>query len=1009
MFATLSAAVKRQVTHLSRPVFSQCSRPFHASLCRLQEVNTNDSLLSGTSATYIDQMFEAWSQNPAKVHASWDAYFRNLQAGISPGQAFQDPLSLPGGEARASVGGAVAASPQALQQAISESLKVFLLIRAYQVRGHEIANLDPLHIEEHAKEHYRARTPPAELDYTYYGFTEADLDREFFIGTGVMTGFLSANRTSQTLRHLIARLKETYCGSIGVEYMHISGREECNWIRDKFETADKMKYTKEEKIRILDRLTWADHLESFFKTKFSSAKRFGVEGCESFITGMKAIIDQGVDLGVENIVIGMPHRGRLNVLANVVRKPLEQILCEFQGQKTSNDSDQWGNSGDVKYHLGTSYDRVYPNGKAIHLSLVANPSHLEAVDPLVCGKVRAHQHYTGDATRKKSMGLLIHGDAAFAGQGVVYETMQMSDLYDYTTGGTIHVVVNNQIGFTTTPIEARSGLYCTEVAKSVNAPIFHVNADKPEAVDFVCRLAVEYRQKFQKDVVIDIIGYRRNGHNEADQPAFTQPLMYQLIAAQPPVLKLYGEKLVKEGVLTEEEVKSISQRVMHRFEEAWESSKTYKMTVKEWLSSRWQGFKSPAQLARIHDTGMNLDVLKSLGTSISTIPADFTPHRMIAKIYNDRLTSIQTGKLIDFATGEGLAMGSLLLENNHVRLSGQDVERGTFSHRHAVIHDQVNARKYVALKHLSQNQADFIVCNSNLSEFGVLGFELGYSLANPNSLVIWEAQFGDFANGAQVIIDQFISSGESKWLRQSGLVINLPHGYDGQGPEHSSARLERFLQMSDEDPDVFPEMDIAKRKQIQQHNWQIVNCTTPANYFHVLRRQVHREFRKPLIVITPKRMLKLKAAFSNLEEFGPGQRFKRFIGEVHPEQVAADDKIRRIILCSGQVYYDLIEERTRQQVKDVVVCRVEQLSPFPFDHVCNAAKKYANAEVMWVQEEPLNMGAWTYVQPRIETATRALGTARPKAVGRACAAAPATGFPSIHAQELKRILTNAFA
>ncbi|KAK7837834.1 2-oxoglutarate dehydrogenase [Quercus suber] len=904
-----------------------------------------DSFLDGTSSVYLEELQRAWEADPSSVDESWDNFFRNFV-------------------------GHAATSPGISGQTIQESMRLLLLVRAYQVNGHTKAKLDPLGLEE--------REIPAELDPALYGFTEADLDREFFLGVWTESGFLSENRPVQTLRSILTRLEQAYCGSIGFEYMHIANHDKCNWLREKIETPTPMEYNRQRREVMLDRLIWSTQFENFLATKWTTAKRFGLEGGETLIPGMKEMFDRAADLGVESIVIGMPHRGRLNVLGNVVRKPLRQIFSEFSGgTKPVDEIGLYTGTGDVKYHLGTSYDRPTRGGKRIHLSLVANPSHLEAVDPVVVGKTRAKQYYSNDEDRTKNMGVLIHGDGSFAGQGVVYETLHLSALPNYTTGGTIHIVVNNQVAFTTDPRAGRSSQYCTDVAKALDAPIFHVNADDMEAVVHVCELAAEWRQTFHSDVVVDLVCYRRFGHNEIDEPSFTQPKMYKVIRNHPSALEIYQNKLLESGQVMKEDIDKIHNKVNTILNEEFLASKDYVPQRRDWLSSHWSG--------------------------------------AVKKVYEQRAQMIETGEGIDWAVGEALAFATLLVEGNHVRLSGQDVERGTFSHRHSVVHDQETGEKYCPLDHviMNQNEEMFTVSNSSLSEFGVLGFELGYSMENPNSLVIWEAQFGDFANGAQVIYDQFLSSGESKWLRQTGLVVLLPHGYDGQGPEHSSARLERFLQMSDDNPYVIPEMDSTLRKQIQECNWQVVNVTTPANYFHVLRRQIHREFRKPLIVMAPKNLLRHKDCKSNLSEFDDvqghagfdkqGTRFKRLIKDQNNHS-DLEEGIRRL------VYYELDEERKKADAKDVAICRVEQLCPFPYDLIQRELKRYPNAEIVWCQEEPMNMGAFYYISPRLYTTVRALGRGTIddiKYVGRAPSAASATGFYSVHVKEQTELVQKA--
>lgn len=948
-----------------------------------------DSFLDASSSVYLEELQRAWEDDPNSVDESWDNFFRNFV-----GQA--------------------ATSPGISGQTIQESMRLLLLVRAYQVNGHMKAKHDPLGLEE--------REIPDDLNPEFYGFTQADFDREFFIGVWSMSGFLSENRPVQTLRSIINRLEQAYCGSVGYEYMHIANKEQCNWLRNKIETVKPREYSAERREVILDRLIWSTQFENFLATKWTAAKRFGLEGGESLIPGMKEMFDRASDLGVESIVIGMPHRGRLNVLANVVRKPLRQIFNEFSGgTKPVEEQGLYTGTGDVKYHLGTSYDRPTRSGKMIHLSLVANPSHLEAVDPVVIGKTRAKQYHSNDVDRKKNMGILIHGDGSFAGQGVVYETLHLSALPNYTTGGTIHIVVNNQVAFTTDPRSGRSSDYCTDVAKSLNVPIFHVNGDDMEAVVHVFELAAEWRQKFHCDAVVDVVCYRRFGHNEIDEPSFTQPKMYQVIRNHPSSVEIYQNKLLELGVITKEGIEAIHNKVNSILNEEFINSKDYVTNRRDWLSAYWTGFKSPEQISRIRNTGVNPEILKRVGQAITTLPETFKPHRAVKKIFDVRAQMIETGIGIDWALAEALAFAALVVEGNHVRLSGQDVERGTFSHRHSVLHDQVTGERYCPLDHLilNQNEEMFTVSNSSLSEFAVLGFELGYSMENPNSLVLWEAQFGDFANGAQVMFDQFLSSGESKWLRQTGLVCLLPHGYDGQGPEHSSARVERYLQMSDDNPYTIPEMEPTLRKQIQECNWQVVNVTTPANYFHVLRRQIHREFRKPLIVIAPKNLLRHKDCKSNLSEFDDvqghpgfdkqGTRFKRLIKDQnnHSER---EEGIRRLVLCSGKVYYELDDQRKKVDGKDVAICRVEQLCPFPYDLVQRELKRYPNAEIVWCQEEPMNMGAYSYIAPRLCTAMKALGRGTMediKYVGRNTSAATATGFYSVHLKEQANLVEKA--
>ncbi|KAG0262061.1 2-oxoglutarate dehydrogenase E1 component [Actinomortierella ambigua] len=1010
--ATLSRAatpLARQSALLMRSSLAKTTAPVAAFMTarkistsaaaqNASEVKAKDSFLQGSSASYVEEMYSAWLKDPKSVHLSWQIYFRNQAGGMSASESFQAPPTIP------TSGGVPNLVPgiQAGSSDVIDHLKVQLLVRAYQVRGHHVALLDPLGLNK------ADLTPisPRELDITHYGFSEKDLDRTFSLGPGILPGFMSTG-TNQTLRQIVDHLKKIYCGSIGVEYIHIPDRDRCDWIRQRVEVPKPYEYTLEEKTMILDRLIWSDSFERFVAAKYPSEKRFGLEGGESLIPGMKALIDRSVEHGVESIIMGMPHRGRLNVLSNVVRKPHESIFSEFSGN-SAND----GFSGDVKYHLGMNYERPTPSGKPVHLSLVANPSHLEAADGVVLGKTHAIQHYSNDNERTRSLAVLLHGDAAFAGQGVVYETLGFMDLPAYSTGGTIHIVVNNQIGFTTDPRFARSTAYCTDIAKSINAPIFHVNADDVEAVNYVHQLAADWRKEFHTDVVIDLVCYRRHGHNETDQPSFTQPIMYKAINKQRPALEKYIEQLIKEGSFKEEQIDAMKKRVWNILEENYAKSKDYKATSKEWMTSSWHGFKSPAELASeilpAYPTGAPIETLKHVGETISSAPPGFKVHSNLKRILKVRAETITQGANIDWATAEALAFGTLLTEGKHVRLAGQDVERGTFSHRHAVLHDQETDSLYVPLKNLSHGQASFSVSNSSLSEFGALGFELGYSLVNPNSLILWEAQFGDFANNAQCIIDQFIASGEKKWLQRTGLCMLLPHGYDGQGPEHSSARIERYLQMCDDNPFVYPSQEKLSR-QHQDCNMQVVYCSTPANYFHALRRQIHRDYRKPLIAFNSKLLLRHPMARSSLEDMTGETTFKRFIPD-SGETLVSNDKVKKHILCSGQVYYALARARELNQIDDIAISRVEQLNPFPYDRVKEYTDKYPNAEVVWCQEEPLNMGGWAHVAPRIRTTLKESEhhkQADVKYAGREPSASVAAGNKKTHLQEEYAFLADA--
>ena len=970
------------------------------------------------------------------MHASWNAYFSNLDAGVDPVAAYAAPPGLAGTTGGATPKVQHSSTPGNVK---SDSLGLSYLIDAYQTRGHEMANLDPLQFHAH-----RHPQGAPELDYKVHGFTDADLDRKLNLlgsSSGGNTGYLNliASNPSQvpTLREVVAGLNATYCGNIGVEYMHMGSRDKRNWIRNQVEHPKWNTFSKEKKMHIHERLAFSDQFEKYLANKFNTAKRFGLEGGESCIAGLKAMVDRGSELGAESFTFGMPHRGRLNVLANVMRKPMPIIFKEFQGTHYDLDEylrNDWSSAGDVKYHLGTSVDRTYPDGRRVHLALVANPSHLEAVNPVVLGKVRAKQFFAGNspADMLKHVPVLLHGDAAFAGQGIVYETMQLAKVDDFAVGGTVHLIVNNQVGFTTDPVNSRSTMYSSDLGKAFDVPIFHCNGDDPLAVVTAFEMAIEWRQEFKEDCIIDVVCYRRYGHNELDQPMYTQPAMYSKIAKHQDTLTIYEKQLVAQGVAKQEELDAVRAKVNAQLDKDFEASKTTDVSKSDWLGNKWKGFLSPRQKSRIQATGYDISKLREIGLKMSKIPEDVHIHKQLRKIFDAREKSIENSEGIDWATAEALAFGTLLMEGNHVRLTGQDVQRGTFSHRHAVVKDQKTGVSYTPLnnlaKHMSANvalagkgvnksndlQAEFVCRNSILSEFGVLGFEMGYSLENPNTLVLWEAQFGDFVNGAQIMIDQFISAGEDKWLRQSGLTMLLPHGYMGQGAEHSSCRVERFLQQVDEDPDIVPDMSYENRMVIQQHNWQVVNPTTPANYFHALRRQVHRDFRKPLVLVAPKNLLREKRCTSTLEEMAEGTKFKRVIREQDPQVYKNPEKCKRVIFCSGKFYYELLEQREKMGLEAAgyaALCRIEQIAPFPWDKIAAEAAHYPNADIVFCQEEPKNMGAWSYVQPRIETATKHFnGVAkRPAYVGRKPSAATATGLGSrAHAAEQEAIVQAAF-
>jgi 2-oxoglutarate dehydrogenase E1 component len=970
------------------------------------------SFLYGGNAGYIEELQARYEAKPQSVDAEWQAYFESLKENAAdvvknargpswqrsdwPPQARGELISALDGdwrEAERAVGDKVKAKAQAkgvelsaaeVQQATRDSIHALMLIRAYRARGHFHANLDPLGLEPRKNEE--------ELDPRSYGFADADMDRKIFLDNVLGLQFGS-------VREIIAILQRTYCQTLGVEFLHISDGAQKGWIQERIEGPDKeISFTREGKRAILNKLIEADGFEKFCDVKFTGTKRFGLDGGESMIPALEQIIKRGGALGVQEIVLGMAHRGRLNVLAQVMGKPHRAIFHEFKGGSTTpNDVE---GSGDVKYHLGASSDREF-DGNNVHLSLTANPSHLEIVNPVVLGKTRAKQDQHGATPEDRTMvmPLLISGDAAFAGQGVIAECFGLSGLRGHRTGGSVHFIINNQIGFTTYPRFSRSSPYPSDVAKMIEAPIFHVNGDDPEAVVFAAKIATEFRQKFQKPVVVDMFCYRRHGHNEGDEPAFTQPLMYKAINAHPTTLEIYSKKLVAEGVVSEGDVDKMKADWRARLDVELEASQGYKANSADWLDGRWAGMKAAHDFddPRRGITGVAIETLKDIGEKISAVPKGFHVHRTIQRFLDARAKAVKTGMGIDWTTGEALAFGTLLLEGTPVRLSGQDSERGTFSQRHSVLIDQETEDRYIPFNHLRDPQGRFEVINSMLSEEAVLGFEYGYSLAEPKALTLWEAQFGDFANGAQVVFDQFISSGERKWLRMSGLVCLLPHGYEGQGPEHSSARLERFLQMCAED------------------NMQVANCTTPANYFHILRRQLKRDIRKPLILMTPKSLLRHKRAISRLDEMGPDTSFHRLLwddAQMLPDEkikLVADDKIRRVVLCSGKVYYDLYEEREKRGIDDVYLLRVEQLYPVPLKALVQEFGRFKKADVVWCQEEPRNMGAWHFIEPYLEWVLTQAGADHKRAryAGRPSSAATAVGVMAKHMAQLSAFLAEA--
>ena len=954
------------------------------SIIKNNNIFEKTSFLGNNSSEFIEELYAQYITNPQGLTEEWKEFFKGLQDnkeliintvngpswspkkkkkftrinGEKINDQFVDNVDISG-----------------IKENAKNSIRVSTLTRAYRIRGHMIANLDPLSLlkrEEHS-----------ELKPETYGLSKKDENKKIFLdGT---LGMETSN-----LKEIIKSLKEIYCGNIGYEFMHMADPKERSWIRERIEGKEKgIKFTENGKRAILNKLIEAEGFEKFLHIKFVGTKRFGLDGAESLIPALEQIIKRGGHLGVKEVKIGMPHRGRLNVLANMMQKPFRVIFKEFFGEKIDSKKDF---EGDVKYHLGASANREF-DGNLVHISLTDNPSHLEAVNPIVLGQVRAKQYFHKDKERKKVIPVLIHGDAAFAGQGVVAECFAMSVLPGHNTGGTIHIIVNNQIGFTTAPRFARSSPYPSDLAKMVEAPILHVNGDDPEAVVHCAKNATEFRQKFNRDVVIDMVCYRRFGHNEGDEPSFTQPLMYKKIRTHPSTLQIYGKKLNAQGLISQQEIESQQRKFKDFLSKEFANAKSYKEKM-TWFDGVWSRFKPEIGKDKRGITGVEKKELINIGKKITEIPKNFSLHKTLMKIFENKRKMFTDGKQIDWATAESLAFGTLLNEGFSVRLSGQDTGRGTFSQRHAVLRNQDNHDRYVPLQHLAKNQKKFEVIDSLLSELGVLGFEFGYSLSEPETLVLWEAQFGDFANGAQVVIDQFISSAESKWSRASGLVMLLPHGYEGQGPEHSSARLERFLQLC------------------AQENLQVVNCTTPANYFHLLRRQMRRDFRKPLIIMTPKSLLRHKKCVSNLDDFTKKTRFHRilidhsYLPESKFIKIKKDNKIKKVIMCSGKIYFDLLEAREKSKDDSVVFIRIEQLYPFPAKHLAKELSRYKNAKFYWCQEEPMNMGAWNTSKYYIDRTLEIIQVKgeKVKYIGRNAAASPATGNLNKHLAEQKEIL-----
>ncbi|MGF7149047.1 2-oxoglutarate dehydrogenase E1 component [Sphingomonas zeicaulis] len=947
--------------------------------------------IEGVSPGFVETLYRRYVASPESIDPAWRDWFEGVEqttaapswarpnwppsdtdpltAGLDPTQMQVEPKAAP---KRAAAPAPVSADE--IARAAGDAIRAQMLIRTYRVRGHLAANLDPLGLSK--------RELPADLTPEYHGFSGADLDRQVYLG-----GTLGLERA--TVRELVEILRANYCGNVGLEYMHIADTEERQFLQQRMEGKDKaIEFSPEGKIAILSKVIQGEQYEKFLGRKYVGTKRFGLDGGESMIPAFEAVIKYGGQMGVREIVIGMAHRGRLNVLANVMAKPYRVIFHEFSGG--SSNPEDVGGSGDVKYHLGTSTDREF-DGIKVHMSLVPNPSHLETVDPVVLGKARATLQMRDDLEEMDQvLPILLHGDAAFAGQGIVWETLGFQGIRGYATGGCIHFIINNQIGFTTSPQFARNSPYPSDVAKGVQAPIFHVNGDDPEAVTFACKMAIEFRQKFDKDVVIDMWCYRRFGHNEGDEPSFTQPLMYAKIRQHPPVSEIYAKKLREQNVIDGNYAGEYADRFVAVLEQEFQAAAGYKANAADWFSGRWSGLHRPADpenAPRNVETSIDKKLFDSLGRTLTTVPEGHEIHKTLGRVLDAKREMFKSGQGFDWATGEALAFGSLVSEGYGVRLSGQDSGRGTFSQRHAVWVDQKTEDKYIPLSTVPHGR--FEVLDSPLSEYGVLGFEYGYAMTDPKTLVLWEAQFGDFANGAQIIIDQYMAAAEAKWLRANGIVLLLPHGYEGQGPEHSSARLERYLQLCAQD------------------NMQVANVTTPANYFHILRRQMHRSFRKPLVMMTPKSLLRHKMAVSSAEDFIGNSHFQRLKSDPTPPKA---ENVKRLVLCTGKVAYDLIEARDAAEIEDTEIVRVEQLYPFPSEPLVARLERLTNLqEVVWAQEEPKNNGAWFFVEPLIEECLKKAGTKpkRARYAGRAASASPATGLASRHLSEQGALVADA--
>ncbi|MDW3650668.1 MAG: 2-oxoglutarate dehydrogenase E1 component [Bacteroidia bacterium] len=910
-------------------------------------MSDNLSFLSNSNPEFVENLYKDYQADPASVDPSWKRFFdgfefaqQNYSNGSSNGQETSDVLG-------------------------SKELAVLNLINAYRTRGHLFTKTNPVRDR-------RKYSPTLELKN--FGLDEGDLNDMFQAGKDV--GFSGPTK----LKDIITLLEQTYCQSIGAEYRYIRHPERIEWMQERMEgSRNTPNFSMDKKKHLLGMLNKAVFFEKFLGTKFVGQKRFSLEGAEALIPALDSIIEKGAELGIKEFIIGMAHRGRLNVLTNILRKEYDEVFSEFEGKEYEDSLFQ----GDVKYHMGFSADIKTSVGNEVHLSLMPNPSHLETVNPVVEGVSRAKIDHKYGGDHEKLAPILIHGDAAVAAQGIVYEVIQMSRLEGYQTGGTIHMVINNQIGFTTNYTDARSSTYCTDIAKITGSPVFHVNGDDVEALVFAIELAMEFRQTFHRDVFIDLLCYRRHGHNEADEPSFTQPLLYKTIKKHPDPRQIYVNKLVEAGALEGEMAKQLEREFKKMLQEELEESRaTEKLEHAPFLKGTWDGIRRPKKedFEKLSpDTGLTKKLVSELIEKLHDIPADFKAHKKIVKLFGDRLRMLKEDRL-DWALGELLAYASLLLEGHPIRLSGQDCRRGTFSHRHAVIVSEDAEQDYIPLNNLKEGQSEFIAYNSLLSEYGVLGFEYGYSITNPNNMVIWEAQFGDFANGAQIIMDQYISSAETKWQRMSGLIQLLPHGFEGQGPEHSSARIERYL-------------ELCARK-----NMQIVNCTTPANFFHVMRRQLKRDFRLPLVVFTPKKLLRYPLCVSKVEDFAKGTRFQEVIDDTY----ADPKKVKRVLFCSGKIYYDLLNRQQEEKRKDVAIVRIEQLYPLPVVQLREIIKKYNGVEYVWVQEEPRNMGPWNFI-------LRVMTDVKIHYIGRKPSPSPATGFYKQHAIQEKAIIDASFA